>query len=254
MLGLALCGGGAKCAAHLGALKVFQEHGIEFGVLAGTSAGALVAVLYALGAHCREMERLVHGIRWHRIMGWPLSRYGLNNGARFRQFLREITGGARLEQLQPRVAVMATDVTAGTACTLQEGDAAEAIYASCALPGFFVPLRRDGRLLVDGSILSPLPVAPLRANGARVCVGIDFRPARPPALNNLMAVAQRSVDLLLQKEAERSAAALDVLVTPAVGHYSLFDFRHMAEMMREGERAARAVLPALMQKLRPGSP
>ena len=253
MWGLALSGGGVKCAAHLGVLKVLQRHGVEFDLIAGSSAGALVAVLYGLGTDLAELERRATQLRWQEIIGWRISRQGLGDPNRFLRLLRSLTRGVRLEDLPRRVLVTATDLRHGTPHIFERGEAAEAIYASCALPGLFPPLQRDGRVLVDGSVLSPLPVDLLKRHGARHCVGVLFDGLGGYEPRSLLASARRCFDVMLNKLAADVRTSADILVTPALGDCGSFDFRQIRVCIAEGERAAQAVLPALL-RLREGAP
>lgn len=247
MLGLALAGGGTKCAAHLGVLKVFRRHGIEFDIVAGASAGALVAVLYAMGKDLAEVEEALSTLRRGRVLGWTLGRHGLAHASRFQRFLRELTGGARLEGLSTRVLIPAADLLTGTLHLFVEGDAAEAIYASCALPGLLPPMPLRSELLVDGSAVAPLPVPLLKQHGAEVCVGVYFPPGRVTAPASAVHTALRSVNILLHQLATVAGSEADLLLTPHVDHVSFLDFQHMGECIRAGERAAEAALPALLQ-------
>lgn len=249
MLGLALSGGGVKCAAHLGVLKVLRRQGINFDVIAGSSAGALMAVLYALGTDLDELERRANLFRWHAIIGWRISPHGPGDPKRFLRFLRSLTRGVHLEDLPRRVLVTATDIAQGTRHVFERGEAAEAIYASCALPGVFPPLQRDGRVLVDGSVLAPLPVDVLKDHGARRCIGVLFPGSGGCAPRHLLGTVRRCFDVMMHKLATDMLPNVDVLVRPAVGDCSILDFRQIQRCIAEGERAARSALPALTRLL-----
>ena len=245
MLGLALSGGGIRCVAHLGVLKVCQREGIEFDIIAGSSAGSLMAVLYALGIDLAALERWANRISWQEAIGWRFSRHGIGDAGRFRQFLRSLTGGVHLEDLPRRVLITATDIASGSLQVLDRGDAADAIYASCALPGIFPPLRKNGRVLVDGSFLAPLPVDLIRRHGARRCVGINCPDGRGYPARHVFDTVRRCIEVMMQQLSADCLKGADVLLSPPVGEYGIFDFRKINRCIAEGELTALAALPQL---------
>jgi NTE family protein len=228
-------------------LKVLRRHGVEFDIVAGSSAGALVAVLYALGDDLGDVERQSVLLRWHEIIGWRISRHGVGDPRRFLRFLRVVTRGASLEDLPRRVLISATDLTQGTRYVFESGEAAEAIYASCALPGLFPPLRRDGRVLVDGSLLSPLPVDLLKCHGAKLSVGVSFRGEANEEPRSLFGTIRRSFSVMMDKLETDILMEADMLIRPTVGGCSLLDLRQVQRCVAEGEMAAEAALPKLLQ-------
>lgn len=250
MVGLALCGGGIKCAAHLGVLRVFQHHGIDFDIIAGSSAGALAGALYASGRSLDEIDRDLRQMHPRDVVRFTVGRHGLGDYRRFRRFLQTVIGQKRIEHLPRRLVITAVDLACGRTCLLEEGDLADAVYASCALPGVFQPLCRDGQVLMDGSLLEPLPVAALRQRGARVCVGVYFQrspAAREPA--SAVEVIHRSFQVMMHEMARPSLDQADVLVQPDVGSCSIFDFSRLQDCLDAGIAAARQVLPLLQQRL-----
>jgi len=249
VLGVAFGGGGVRCFAHLGVLKVLQQERVSFDVVAGSSAGALMAVLYGLGMEPAEIERLVCGLRWRQIIGWRPSRHGLGDPERFLRFLRALTREARLEALPRRVLVTATDITEGRVQVFDEGPAAEAVYASCALPGLFPPHRHEGRSLVDGAFLAPLPVDLLRRHGAQRCVGVYCPDRRSGPPRHVLGTTKRCLDVMMHHLAAQALAQADLLITPQVGECGTLDFKQMRRCIGAGEWAATAALPALRQLL-----
>lgn len=249
MLGVAFSGGGVRSLAHLGVLKVLQEQQMEFDLVAGSSAGALVAVLYGLGLDPVELERRATLLRWREVIGWGLGRHGLGNRDRFLRFLQEFLGGVRLEELRRRVLITATDLRGSALHVFEQGPATEAVYASCALPGLFPPLQQADRVLVDGSVLAPLPVAVLRQHGARRCVAVYCPEDRWAPPRHMLGTAMRCFDVMMHRLACDALPLADVVVTPAVGDCGTFDFNQVQRCVAAGERAARAALPSLRQLL-----
>lgn len=175
--GLALGGGTARGMAHIGALKALEAAGEPPDALAGTSSGAIVAAMYALGAPALEIERVVRRQNvmelWAQAFDFGLHRAALVHGERFTRWLdRKIFFGARIEDTQRPLVIAATDLLRGHTVPLRTGSVAEAVRASCALPGLFAPVGRCGRHLVDGGFAEPVPFAALAALEPARMVGI----------------------------------------------------------------------------------
>lgn len=186
--GLALGGGTARGMAHVGVLKALDEAGSAPDAVAGTSFGAIIASLYALGSPPLEIERVVREQNimelWAQGFDYGLHKASLMHGRRLSSWLdRKIFFGARLEEARMPLAIAATDLDRGDLVLLREGSVAEAVRASCALPGFFAPVPWGGRVLIDGGFIEPVPFRALAALGPRevwgVHAGIDVRTSRP---------------------------------------------------------------------------
>ncbi|HEX8687634.1 MAG TPA: patatin-like phospholipase family protein, partial [Pyrinomonadaceae bacterium] len=167
-LGLALSGGAARGLAHVGVLKVFAEHGVGFDCVAGTSAGALVGGALASGMAVGEIEEIGRSLRWRDLGRMTVSRLGVQSNAVLEDYIRARFPVTRFEELPLRFAAVATDLRTGAAVVMRdEGDVAFAIRASCAVPGWYVPVTDGrGRQLVDGGLVANLPVSVVRALGA----------------------------------------------------------------------------------------
>lgn len=174
-IGLALGGGAARGWAHIGVLRELQSRGIEPDVVSGTSAGALVGAIYLCGG-------LDWFEKWLRRLGrLEIVRYldvtfpaggGLLEGKRLMDFLREHLGDPRIEALGRPFAAVVTDLGTGRESWLREGPLFGAVRASMAFPGLFTPVQIDGRWLVDGGLVNPVPVSVCRALGADVVIAV----------------------------------------------------------------------------------
>lgn len=175
-VGFILSGGGARGFAHIGALRVLEEHGLKPDVLAGTSMGAIIGALYAAGRSADELEELVLGTTLRDIVDLSLQG-GLLKGDRLVQFLREHLP-ARFSDLEIPLAVTTTDVETGEQVIITDGDLAKAVRASSSFPGAFEPEELDGRVLADGGIVNNLPVEAAALLGASWTVALDVTPER----------------------------------------------------------------------------
>ena len=179
-VGLALGSGGARGLAHIGVIKALTSAGIPIDSIVGTSSGALVGAIYAAG-QLENFERQVRRYEWTDVLAmfdpvWP--RSGLMSG---RKGLDRLAVGLRewrIEDLAIPFSAVAVDLISGEEIHIREGSVVDAIRASAAIPGIFVPQRRGRKLLVDGAVRNPVPVSALEELGAdiRVAVNLHHQP------------------------------------------------------------------------------
>ncbi|HEX7956663.1 MAG TPA: patatin-like phospholipase family protein [Pyrinomonadaceae bacterium] len=255
-LGLALSGGAARGIAHVGVLKVFAEHGIEFDCVAGTSAGALVGGAYAAGMHVEELEQVGRSLRWRELGRLTVSRLGVQSNALIEEYVRARFPVTRFEDLPVPFAAVATDLQTGAPVVMRdEGDLGFAIRASCAVPGWYVPVTdAQGRQLVDGGLVANLPVSVVRALGAEVVVAVDVNSEGakflgPPA--SVIGVLLQSMVVVQRVAVEHQRQLADVVVSPAVGHLRWDEMTRAEEFIAAGVEAARSAVPALKELLEP---
>lgn len=176
VVGLALGGGVARGWSHIGALSRLLELGVRPDVVAGTSVGALVGGFWLAG-RLPELEAWARSMTKRRMLNYfdlMLSGSGLMGGRRLREAIRENLGDRTIESLPGRFTAVTAELSTGHEAWLMEGPLADAIEASYALPGVFPPRLVDGRWLIDGAMVNPLPVSVCRALGARVVVAVGL--------------------------------------------------------------------------------
>lgn len=173
-VGVALSSGGAAGLAHIGVLDELTRGGVRVAYVAGTSSGAMVGAAYAAGqlaglraAMCRLTHRRV---LWMLVPAWPHA--GLLDGRRPMEFIRPYIG-KRIEALRLPYAAVATDLRSGRQVVLRRGSVVDAVRASTAIPGLFTPHRCQGRVLVDGGLVNPVPVDVARQLGARFVIAVS---------------------------------------------------------------------------------
>ncbi|APD09387.1 MULTISPECIES: patatin-like phospholipase family protein [Thermus] len=244
MRGLALSGGGARGLAHIGALEVFLEAGLDFQVVAGTSMGAIVGALFAAGLSPGEILAIAQKTPWLGLLGLS-PREGIFSRKKLKDFLAEHLPPTFAELKRP-LAVTAVDVRSGRLLFLTQGDLPSAVLASAAYPGLLAPVEREGRLLFDGGVLDNLPVDAARLLGATEVYAVDVTPERSleESPRGLLALARRAVDLMqLHLTSVRlSLYAPEVYVRPALPGVGIEDFRRLEEIVKAGREAARRAL------------
>ncbi len=174
-IGIALGSGSARGWAHIGVLRVLERAGISADIVCGTSIGAFVGAAYAAG-DLERLDRWVRGLTWQAVIGMLDLRMGggLIEGGKLVQFFRTHFDDPGIENLPKAFACVATELGSGREIWLREGPVIDAVRASIALPGLFTPSQRDGRLLVDGGLVNPVPVSLCRAMGADVVIAVDL--------------------------------------------------------------------------------
>jgi NTE family protein len=174
---LALSGGGAAGLAHIGALAALAERRVPVRAVVGTSIGAEIGAFYASGMALEELAGLATAFDWKQTLALflpDLPTGGLVSGARIMEFLRARLGSRVIEELPLGYAAIAADLETGEQVVLDRGDLVEAVRASVSVPGLIAPLRRDGRTLVDGGVVNPVPfdVARERFGGPVVAIAV----------------------------------------------------------------------------------
>ncbi|WP_117237383.1 patatin-like phospholipase family protein [Thermus sediminis] len=244
MRGLALSGGGARGLAHIGALEVFLEAGLDFQVVAGTSMGAIVGALFAAGKSPKEMLEVARKTPWLGLLGFS-PQEGIFSRKKLKDFLAEHLPPS-FEDLKRPLAVTAVDVVSGRLVFLTQGDLPAAVLASAAYPGLLAPVEREGRFLFDGGVLDSLPVDAARFLGATEVYAVDVTPERTvgEVPRGLLALARRAVDLMQfhLTSVRLTLYAPEVYVRPPLQGVGLEDFRRLEEIVEAGRGAARLAL------------
>lgn len=255
-VGLALSGGAARGVAHIGVLKVFAQHQVPIDFIAGTSAGALVGGAYASGMSISEIEDLGRNLRWRDFGRMTISRLGIQSNARMEEYVRARFPLTRFEDLHIPLAIVATDLHSGTPHVMSgTGDVAFAIRASCALPGWYVPVTDEhGRQLVDGGLVANVPTAAVRALGADIVIAVDVNAEGAAFLGapqSAIGVLMQSIILVQRTAALHQRQVADVVVAPKVGHIRWDEMTRAEEFINAGEEAAHTAIERIAQLLAP---
>ncbi len=254
-LGLALGGGAARGFAHVGVISVLEEAGIKPQFVVGTSAGSLVAALYASGKTSAQLQQTALNMEEVAITDWmlPIFGRGMFRGDALARYVNELVAGRLMENMAIPLGIVATDLGNGNAVLFQKGDTGTAVRASSAVPAVFVPVKINGRDYVDGGLVSPVPVRFARQMGADVVIAVDI--SSPPEANQ----ASDTLQILLQTFAimgksinQYELAGADVVVRPSLVGLKSADFSARQRAIDAGRAAMLAALPALKAKLDAG--
>ena len=251
-LGLALGGGAARGFAHVGVIAVLEEAGLRPQLVVGTSAGSLVAALYASGKTGSQLQQTALDMQEVAITDWmlPIIGRGMFRGDALARYVNELVAGRLIENMVVPLGIVATDLGSGNAVLFQKGDTGTAVRASSAVPAVFVPVKINGREFVDGGLVSPVPVRFARQMGADVIIAVDI--SNPPEANT----ADGTLQILLQTFAimgksinQYELAGADVVVRPSLAGLKSADFTSRQRAIDAGRAAMLVALPALKAKL-----
>jgi len=249
-IGLALGGGAARGFAHIGVIQVLEENGIKPDLVVGTSAGSLVATLYASGKNGLALAAMADSMDESAITDWAFPGRGLIRGEALARFVREATGGKTIEQMRMPLGIVATDLDNGAPVLFQRGDAGIAVRASSAVPAVFQPVRIGTREYVDGGLVSPVPVRFARQMGAELVIAVDISAVPDGAatgdpmrmLLQTFAIMSRSINAFELREA-------DVVLRPKLADVSSADFAARKRSIQAGREIALAMINELKMRI-----
>ncbi len=249
-LAIAFGGGGVRGFMHLGVIKAMEEEGLRADLVTGTSAGAVAAAMYASGMPYHRIEELAMSVSRYELLDLVVSRRGLVRGRALAEWITKATACRRLEDLSTPLGVAVTDLTSGRALLVVGGDLGGAVQASSSVPGTVVPVAMGNSTLVDGGVLTVLPVRFARAMGADVVVGVDIYcanyPVPPDHAVGTMFAAFRLQGCAL---ADADASAAEVLVRPAFEPDSPASFAQRSLAIEAGYAAMKAAMPDIRKAL-----
>lgn len=276
-LGLALSGGGISGTTHVGVLCAFEEAGIKVDMIAGTSAGAIVAALYGCGYTTGQMANMMSKIsrKWldydiagllAKLLNRQAAYSGLVKGTRIRDFLTGAVGDTRMGDLRRPVAITSTDIRAAqqvlftsmpfkTPCEgvelIMEAKVVDAVLASLAIPGFFRPVVLEDRVLVDGGVMDNCPVAAARAMGADRVIAIDLVSVKPLDIpfTSVRKVLERVLSMNLARLSKENTRDADLVLRPEVSMVGVLDFTSGPQCMEFGYEYAQKRIPDVKRLL-----
>ena len=241
-IGLALSGGGARGFAHIGAVKSLIDNDIPIDLISGTSAGSFVGGVLASGLSIDEIIAIGKKISWFGVAGFSYSPRGLLSNAPMGKFINDNFPVLEFEKLPVPFAAVACDLETGDEVVLKdEGDLAEAIRASCAIPGVFMPVvDGKGRALIDGGVVSPMPTRAVREMGADIVIAVDLLTCgssfwgRP---STLLGTFFQSAMMMIRTASRNQHYRADIVIEPKIAHIRPDEIAKRDELIDLGEKA-----------------
>ncbi len=272
-VGLVLSGGGAKGVAHIGVLKVLEEHGIKPDYITGTSMGAIIGALYSIGYSAEELEKIVFDLNWPELMAdrrerqnlsfselenegkyqlsFPLEKgrivlpTGFVTGQNVISLLSTLTipvhGIEDFNQLPIPFSCMGTNIETGEPVIMDHGILSEAIRSSMSIPSVFSPSEWEEYLLLDGGLVDNFPVQLVRDMGAEIIIGVDISSsiASRDELTNVISVINQAISYRGYASTEEQRKSCDLLITPNLVDYNIMSFDKLRDIYNIGEYATR---------------
>ena len=278
MLGLALSGGGIRGIAHAGALKAFEDNGISFDVVGGTSAGALVGALYALGyspsyifeafkMYSKEIVGLNSGYVFSGIFGKENKVSGLKTGSSLEkvynkialrkgiEFVKDVTGKILLitavdvKNAKEYIFTNSVPNVENTDKYITDISIGKAVRASSSFPAIFCPCEYKGHSFYDGGVLDNIPVLEVKKQGADKVIAVNFKADDVDSSSNIMDLGMRTLDIMGNKISEESLASCDFLLTIGTDKTGLFDIEKLDSCFKYGYNAVIENLEKIKQVL-----
>ena len=250
---LVLSSGGARGLAHIGAILELEAQGYTITSIAGCSMGALIGGVYAVGKldEFREWMTTIDKKRMFELTDFSLSLNHLAKGMKIIQAIMEFVPDEDIERLPLPYCAVATDWSAGQEVVFRTGSMFDAIRASISLPSFFEPVHRNGRLLIDGGVINPIPLNRVARTEGDMLVGIDVSghdyEGQTVAHFNYYTMLSRVSSLMIRQNSILMAQLThpDVLVDIQMSNYGTFDFDKSEELIEIGRQETRQALEAL---------
>ena len=242
-LGIAFSGGGAKAAAHCGALQALKEYGIKPDVMSGTSAGALAAVLYSSGFSPKQMIEIFQGLNFFKDIVTPrLPKGGLFDSRPLLELIHNKLPYRRLEDLPIPTYIVASDVEHGVSKVFTKGEIAPRVVASCSIPVIFKPMCINGIHYVDGGTFQNLPVTAIRQKCDKV-IALNLNHLEEEKFkNNLVSVAYRSFMMMMVSNVATDAAQADLFIELDTCGCMAHDLSKIEELFSRGYESTVKVL------------
>ncbi|WP_250439922.1 MULTISPECIES: patatin-like phospholipase family protein [Caballeronia] len=252
-IGLALGGGAARGFAHIGVIKALEARNVRVDLVAGTSAGSVIAALYASGMSGIAINKLALTMDEASISDWamPFRARGILQGVALQNYLNRTLDNRPIEKMAKPLGIVATDLKSGQPILFQRGNTGVAVRASCSVPSIFEPVKIGDREYVDGGLVSPVPAAFAHKMGADFVIAVDIS-ARPES-----GLTSSSFDVLMQTftimgqtiKAYELDKYANAVVRPNLNAMSSSDFSQRNASILAGEEAVAKMWPTLQRQL-----
>jgi NTE family protein len=249
-VGLALGGGAARGFAHIGVIQALEESGLAPDLVVGTSAGSLVAALYASGKSGAELAALADTMDETAFADWAYPGRGLIRGEALARYVRDKTGHRPIEQMKIPLGIAATDLDSGVGILFQRGDTGTAVRASSAVPAVFQPVKIGQREYVDGGLSAPVPVHHALSMGAEFVIAVDIS-AVPEgnATSDLARMLMQTFAIMGRSIKGYELRDADLVLSPKLAGVSGADFSTRKQSIRAGREVALAHVAELRERI-----
>lgn len=255
MIGLALGGGAARGFAHIGVIKALEAQNIYPDLVVGTSAGSVIAALYASGYKANDLQKIALSLDEAAITDWALpfsGRFGgMIKGDALQSMVNRLVKNQTIENMKLPLGIVGTDLQTGAGVLFRRGDTGQAVRASCSIPGIFQPTLIGGREYVDGGLVAPVPVQYAKQMGADfvIAVNISTEPSTQDSSGTLGVLLQ-TTSIMSQRINAFELEKAQVVIRPELNSMRGTDFKSRNAAILAGEEAATQQMGTLKSLLR----
>lgn len=236
-IGLALGGGGARGIGHIGALKAFEELGIKFDYVAGTSAGSIVGALYSYGFSASQIEDLAKSLKKSDITKGLIPFLKPAKAERLEDLVNRVFGDITVfSEMKIPFCAVCTDLKTGKEIDFDYGNVSKVVSGSCAVPGIFTPVEYENMHLVDGGLRNNVPVDVVKKMGANVVFAIDVNHLRGTGTSSLstVSVLSSTIGIMMQAKVDHTLGMADLIFEPALESFSPLKLEGVEQMIQIG--------------------
>lgn len=246
-IGLALGGGGARGIAHIGVLKAFEENGITFDYVSGTSAGSIVGAMYAFGKTADEMLQIAHSLRVKDIRRSKFFMPSKTDG--IQGLLKDNLGDVDISSAKIPFAAVAVDLISSREIAFTRGNLAKIVSGSCAVPGVFVPVEYEDMHLSDGGLQNNIPSDVPRHFGCDYVVAVDVNSTRGYGTSSLkvLDVLLATIRIMTKSNCTKGYLNADIVVAPSMKEYKSTKIDEVDAMFAEGYQAGIEAVPKILE-------
>lgn len=246
-IGLALGGGAAKGVAHIGVLKALEDANIEVDYIAGTSVGAMIAALYAFKVDVETIGSLARRLTMSKVTSFKLNKTGFFSTESLRELMLEYVGDVTIEDAAIPLSIVATDINSGEEIILTSGSVVDAVCASAAIPGIYIPVEINGRTLVDGGLVQNVPIEALQTAGAGVTIASHLNSvSHYQEISHVLDVMRNAFEIAVSQHTQDQLKEADLLISMDLSDFSLRDnTERYDELFNIGHQAATVQLTKL---------
>tara|TARA_B110000977_G_scaffold105807_1_gene137953 strand:- start:789 stop:1667 length:879 start_codon:yes stop_codon:yes gene_type:complete len=246
-IGLALGGGAAKGVAHIGVLKALEDANIEVDYIAGTSVGAMIAALYAFKVDVETIGSLARRLTMSKVTSFKLNKTGFFSTESLRELMLEYVGDVAIEDATIPLSIVATDINSGEEIILTSGSVVDAVCASAAIPGIYIPVEINGRTLVDGGLVQNVPIEALQTAGAGVTIASHLNSvSHYQEISHVLDVMRNAFEIAVSQHTQDQLKEADLLISMDLSDFSLRDnTERYDELFNIGHQAATVQLTKL---------
>ena len=254
-VGLALGSGGARGLAHIGVLEVLEGEGIPIDMIAGTSSGALIGAVYAIGESINELKGIAREIgsrRFSLLVDPALPRTGLVRGRKMEDMMKAAMGAVAFDDLKIPLACVATDIGNGEEVVIKQGLVWQGVRASFSIPVLMSAVKWEGRYLVDAALVNPVPVSVLKEMGADFIIAVNVIPHRITGQSrepNIITIFMQMMNISSNRLVESCISGANIVIEPEVSHIAPGHYHRVDECIEQGRLAAQEAIPSIKKAI-----